>query len=497
MQVELPLLEQAGQHAFTLLVKDRSGLIPASKPAPGEQYRFHFDMSKCIGCKCCMVACNEQNGNPADINWRRVGEVEGGVFPIAQRWHLSMGCNHCLEPSCMSGCPVEAYTKDPVTGVVDHDPDVCIGCQYCTWNCSYGVPQFNAERGVVGKCDLCHSRLNQDLAPACVDACPETAITVEIVNQAAWRKEHASADAPGMPSAEDSFSTTRITMPAKAVDGLARVDTLRVQPEDPHWPLVFLLVFTQLSIGAFAALWLMDVVGAPVAALAGIVPLAVGVIALASAPLHLGRPAFAWRAMRNWKRSWLSREILGLSVFAGAATAYTAAIFLQMAGREWFGLAAVIAGLGAVMCSARIYMVPARPAWNLAYSMTAFQLTGAVLGPRVLLALGDSSQGWMVALAGAATCAQMINSLMRDRAMAGSGVHELRSSALLARTSLAKTQRAGIVLNILSLIVLAWSPLASLAFALAAEIAARYLFFTSVVPKGIASTFLTPKRSAA
>jgi len=49
--------------------------MPLRAPAAGEQYRFHFDMSACIGCKCCVVACNEQNGNPAAINWRRVGEM--------------------------------------------------------------------------------------------------------------------------------------------------------------------------------------------------------------------------------------------------------------------------------------------------------------------------------------------------------------------------------------------------------------------------------------
>ncbi len=69
-------------------------------------------MSKCIGCKCCVVACNEQNANPASINWRRVGEVEGGFYPQTLRSYLSMGCNHCVEPTCMSGCPVDAYTKD-------------------------------------------------------------------------------------------------------------------------------------------------------------------------------------------------------------------------------------------------------------------------------------------------------------------------------------------------------------------------------------------------
>ena len=162
--------------------------IPQRQLEAGEQYRFHFDMTKCIGCKCCVVACNEQNGNPAAINWRRVGEVEGGYYPHTQRHYLSMGCNHCLEPSCLIGCPVEAYTKDPSTGVVIHSADACIGCQYCTWNCSYGVPQYNAERGVVGKCDMCHNRLGDDMAPACVAACPEGAIAIEIVNVAEWRQ---------------------------------------------------------------------------------------------------------------------------------------------------------------------------------------------------------------------------------------------------------------------------------------------------------------------
>src|SRR5438309_1314753 len=89
--------------------------IPQRAPLPGEQYRFHFDMTKCIGCKCCVVACNEQNGNPADINWRRVGEIEGGWYPNTYRSYLSMGCNHCMEPTCLEGCPVDAYSKDPVT----------------------------------------------------------------------------------------------------------------------------------------------------------------------------------------------------------------------------------------------------------------------------------------------------------------------------------------------------------------------------------------------
>ena len=103
--------------------------MPNRAPAPGEQYRFHVDMGKCIACKCCVVACNEQNGNPATINWRRVEEIEGGWFPMTMRSSLSMGCNHCLEPTCLQGCPVDAYSKDPATGIVRHSADACIGCQ--------------------------------------------------------------------------------------------------------------------------------------------------------------------------------------------------------------------------------------------------------------------------------------------------------------------------------------------------------------------------------
>src|SRR5437773_8608352 len=202
--MSLPLIERAREDGVTFVMSGMASptvgdrlyeinlspvvpLIPKRPLQAGEQYRFHFDMTQCIGCKCCIVACNEQNGNPADINWRRVGEIEGGFYPDTKRFHLSMGCNHCLEPSCLIGCPVEAYTKDPVTGIVRHSPETCIGCQYCPWNCSYGVPQYNPERGVVGKCYMCYGRLSLDQSTACVLACLVAAIQLEIVEVAALR----------------------------------------------------------------------------------------------------------------------------------------------------------------------------------------------------------------------------------------------------------------------------------------------------------------------
>src|SRR5947209_20028844 len=217
--MESALLSTAARSLFQIETQPRP-LIPSRALQSGEQYRFHFDMTKCIGCKCCVVACNEQNGNPADILWRRVGEIEGGTYPATHRNYLSMGCNHCLEPTCMTGCPVDAYTKDGLTGIVRHSADACIGCQYCTWNCSYGVPQYNPERGVVGKCDMCYGRLARGQSPACVSACPEGAIQIELVNIATWKTDYRQfANAPGMPCADDSISTTRLTLPRQATAG--------------------------------------------------------------------------------------------------------------------------------------------------------------------------------------------------------------------------------------------------------------------------------------
>ena len=328
MLAELPLLE--------------SRLLRA--PQPGEQYRFHFDAKKCIGCKCCVVACNEQNGNPGDLQWRRVFAIESGVFPETRLQHVSSACHHCVEPSCLKGCPVKAYTKDTATGVVIHDADQCIGCQYCVWNCDYGVPQFNEARGVVGKCDLCHNRLADGDQPACAQACPEDAIAIETV-----------AMTPGV------RSTTLVT----------GADVSLKLPIRPHAEpsLVALLLLSQLSVGLLAA---------QVAKGAGNWwPAAICAAAMALAPLHLGRPIHAARALLGWRTSWLSREVIALS-------AYFALAALER------GPLALAAGIAAVYCSARIYMVPARPRWNTPATVARFYATAALLGLPLFFALEGS-----------------------------------------------------------------------------------------------------------
>jgi DMSO reductase iron-sulfur subunit len=503
LHLELPLLIRAreGDDAFLLTGGGEpashcgaaSPSMPRALPGPGEQYRFHFDMTKCIGCKCCVVACNEQNGNPADILWRRVGEVEGGSYPDTRRHYLSMGCNHCLEPTCMTGCPVDAYSKDSITGIVRHSADACIGCQYCTWNCSYGVPQYNADRGVVGKCDMCYGRLERGQDPACVMACPEDAIQIEIVAVSDWRKQSiGKVHAPGMPSADESLSTTRITLPATAPHELRKVDLSNLGLEHPHWPLIVMTVLTQISVGGFVALWLTQRSSGASHRVVAIASLAIALVALLASTLHLGRPIHAIRALKMWRRSWLSREVLLFTLFTVCATAYSAGLLFGGSATPMLGFLTSLLGCCGVGASARLYLVPGRPAWNSPLTIVEFFATTA-LGYVAAVTLDGSVSAvplpvWTTALLVLALSAVKFVWLARSR------VHELHGSWQLLSTVLSMKDFLRHLLLIAGMVTLAtaeqrWGQLAGASLMVGGEMLGRYLFFVSVVPTNIASGY--------
>ncbi len=471
--------------------------MPDRRPGPGEQYRFHVDMGTCIGCKCCVVACNEQNGNPAAINWRRVGEVEGGWYPDAHQHYLSMGCNHCLEPTCLAGCPVDAYTKDAATGIVQHSADACIGCQYCTWNCSYGVPQYNAERGVVGKCDMCHGRLALGQSPACVAACPEGAITVEIVQVDAWREAVAVAGGgAGLPDADGSLSTTRVTLPRDLPPG-THARAARLEPQDPHWPLVIMTVLTQLSVGALTTLFLLQLAGAESAlGVAALVAFGVAGIALGASTLHLGRPAHAYRALRMWRRSWLSREVLLFGLFSGAASGYAVALWLGLPWAIVPGAATVLFGAGGVLASGCIYRVTSRASWNTPLTLATFALTAGVLGPLLAGAAGAGEPRWLGGAAAVMAGGQLVVLALRYFRLALADRAELRGAARLLATVLRPwliVRGALLVAGGVAIPLAAPTPtglLVALLAATAGEVVGRYLFFASAVPTHLAAAYL-------
>lgn len=166
------------------------------------QQGFYFDMTACIGCRTCQVACKDKNDLPIGIVFRKVTHFETGVYPNPGVFYYSGSCNHCADPKCVKGCPTGAMhiAED---GTVQHDVDKCIGCRYCTWNCPYGAPQFNEELGKVQKCDGCRDLRDKGENPVCVDACAMRAIHWGDINE--LKKEFDVKDGvnelPSLPSA--------------------------------------------------------------------------------------------------------------------------------------------------------------------------------------------------------------------------------------------------------------------------------------------------------
>lgn len=148
-----------------------------------EQYAFAVNLANCTGCKACQIACKDKNQLPIGIRWRRVFEYSGGNWTQGQfmepsnvfTYFVSASCMHCEEPPCMEVCPAGAISKR-ADGVVLINQQNCVGCRYCQWACPYGAPQYNADQGVMTKCNFCVDLLAKGERPACVDGCTYRAL---------------------------------------------------------------------------------------------------------------------------------------------------------------------------------------------------------------------------------------------------------------------------------------------------------------------------------
>lgn len=309
----------------------------------------------------------------------------------------------------MTGCPVKAYEKDPATGIVRHLDDQCIGCQYCTLTCPYEVPVYSHKKGIVRKCDMCHQRLAVGEAPACVQSCPNQAIRIRIVDCDQVREDAEVHNfLPGAPDPSLTLPTTSYKSSKAMPKNLLPADYFRVHRQHGHMPLVWMLVLTQMSAGAFVVeQWLYQFgFGSDQVSLAIgesspstgrlihlVAALICGGLGLAVGTMHLGRPVFAFRAILGLRTSWLSREMLGFGVFATVAAAYVAVATTQSFQLDrrlgidlseklaaTLGLVASISGLAAVMTSVMIYVATRRPMWTLGATTARFMLTTVLLG---------------------------------------------------------------------------------------------------------------------
>jgi anaerobic dimethyl sulfoxide reductase subunit B (iron-sulfur subunit) len=434
------------------------------------RYGFRLDSAACSGCKACQVACQDKHDLPAGVLWRRVYEVTGGGWEQRGgawlndvfAYNVSMACNHCERPICLEVCPATAiHRRDD--GIVLIDADRCMGCRYCEWACPYGALQYDGGAGRMTKCTFCADELDAGREPACVAACPLRVLSIETTEAGDGVGSPARTGAPADVSSSDvpvfPLPDPDLTRPAfrvvphprapvgvgagrqggggrqggstsagHAVDLGARdgADRARVANQEEVAPgrspglrepsLVAFTLMAQTAVGMLAALTVARWSGGfgvatngagpqMLASLVAIGFLAVGAMAVSF--LHLGRPQNARRALSNLRSSWLSREVLFMSLFAGGCVAlsglelFGVGIGGPLAGIEarsdavsvadGVALATVAAGLALVYAMARVYRLRTVPAWDSGLTTVGFFATTAVLG-----ALGTA---WLLALA--------------------------------------------------------------------------------------------------
>ncbi|MFO1268656.1 MAG: formate dehydrogenase subunit beta [Rubrivivax sp.] len=163
-----------------------------------------IDVSTCIGCKACQVACMQWNDvrddvghvvgvydNPADLTARswtvmrysevmtakdsRAGSTAGNDTRL--EWLIRKdGCMHCADPGCLRACPAPGAIVKYSNGIVDFVQENCIGCGNCITGCPFDIPRLSTIDRKVYKCTLCSDRVAVGLEPACIKACPTGAL---------------------------------------------------------------------------------------------------------------------------------------------------------------------------------------------------------------------------------------------------------------------------------------------------------------------------------
>jgi len=152
-----------------------------------ESWGMLIDLTRCVGCGSCALACKARNNLPTNSP---PTELNSDTFTfVDQRQattstgesvtrYVKRQCMHCLDASCVSACPAGAMHKS-AEGPVVYNASRCLGCRYCQMACPFDVPAFAWDNGLtptISKCWLCYEAVSEGGRPACASACPTGAL---------------------------------------------------------------------------------------------------------------------------------------------------------------------------------------------------------------------------------------------------------------------------------------------------------------------------------
>jgi formate dehydrogenase iron-sulfur subunit len=176
------------------------GFRRAEPPPTEEPTGFFTDVTLCIGCKACEVACKQWNDLPSDgmtwtgrsydntthlsaTTWRHVSFTEQALPEGGVRWLFNSDvCKHCENAPCQEACPTGAIIRNEFDNVYVQQ-DVCNGCGYCIAACPFGVLSRSEADGAAHKCTLCYDRQKDGMTPACAKACPTQSIQFDKISE--------------------------------------------------------------------------------------------------------------------------------------------------------------------------------------------------------------------------------------------------------------------------------------------------------------------------
>lgn len=187
-----------GVPAAAALVSESAQARPNLEPAP-QAVGMLYDSTLCVGCKACVAMCKQVNNMPAtqlgdDVQYDSARDLSHQTLNVIKVYRdgdssikdrenngyafEKRSCMHCVDPGCVSVCPVTALRRNPKTGIVTYHADACIGCRTCMTGCPYNVPQFdyNNTFGEIHKCEMCNQagveRIDKGQITGCAEACP-------------------------------------------------------------------------------------------------------------------------------------------------------------------------------------------------------------------------------------------------------------------------------------------------------------------------------------